>query len=154
MIVRPMLPQEMDVTVNLTGYYADEAAQQLPHIGEEYDVNAVIETIKLYSSHHEYFWYNAYEGERPVGFVAGCITKSPWSNTRFNCHIDMIYLLESHRSLAHFRLLLDRVEEFARTIGAKEITAGDLGIDLERTKKVYGHFDFKEGLWMSKEISE
>jgi len=149
MIVRPMLPTEIDATVILCGYYADEA-----NIGDEYDEDAVVETIRQHAIHNEYFWYNAYEGQRPVGLVAGAVTKAPWSKNEFYLHIELIYLLESHRTFSNFKLLLDKVEEHARQLGASKITAGDIGIDIERTKKLYNHFDFKEGLWMSKEISQ
>jgi GNAT superfamily N-acetyltransferase len=148
MIVRSMLPQEIDATVILCGYYAQEA-----NIGEDYDENAVMETIRQHSIHNEYFWFNAYEGQRPVGLVAGAITQAPWSKTQFHVHIELIFLLESHRTFSNFKLLLDKVEEFARSVKATKITAGDIGIDIERTKKLYNHFDFKEGLWMSKEIN-
>lgn len=149
MIVRNMLPQEIDATVILCGYYSSEA-----NIGDEYDENAVIETIRQHSIHPEYFWFNAYEGQRPVGLVAGCITRAPWSKKEFYVHIELIYLLDSHRSFSNFKQLLDKVEEFARSVNAKKITAGDIGIDIERTKKLYNHFGFTEGLWMSKEITQ
>lgn len=143
-----MLPSEIDVTVNLCAYYGEEA--NLPD--GEYDEDAVLETIKLYSSHYEYFWFNAYDGGRPVGIIAGCATKAPWSKTKLHTHIELIYLLESHRTMDNFRMLLSKAEEWARTIGATEITAGDIGINPERTQKLYSHFDFKPGVWMGKEL--
>jgi GNAT superfamily N-acetyltransferase len=148
MIVRKMLPSELDVTINLCGYYAQEAL--IPE--DEYDEDAVLETIRLYSSHYEYFWFNAYDGQRPVGIIAGYVTKEPWSKTKLHAHIELIFLLESHRSMDNFRTLLNKSEEWARTVGATEITAGDIGINPERTQKLYSHFDFKPGVWMGKEL--
>jgi hypothetical protein len=52
----------------------------------------------------------------------------------------------------NFRELLNKAEEWARTVGATEITAGDIGINPERTQKLYSHFDFKPGVWMGKEL--
>lgn len=149
MIVRQMNPTELDSTVILCRYYADEAS-----IGENYDEDAVVETIRLHVVHNEYFWYNAYEGQRPVGLVAGALTKAPWSKDEFYLHIELIYLLETHRTFSNFKLLLDKVEEHARQANAIKITAGDIGIDIDRTKKLYNHFGFSEGLWMSKEITQ
>lgn len=149
MIVRRMLPQEIDSTVILCRYYADEAS--IPD--DEYDEDAVLETIRHYSSHYEYFWFNAYDGQRPVGIIAGCCTKAPWSKTKLHAHIELIYLLESHRTMDNFRTLLSKAEEWARTIKACEITAGDIGINPERTQKLYSHFDFKPGVWMGKELT-
>lgn len=148
MIVRKMQPHEIDSTVILCRYYADEAGIA----DEEYDENAVLETIRDYSSHYEYFWFNAYEGQRPVGLIAGYVTKAPWSKTKLSAHIELVFLLESHRNLDNFKSLIKKVEEWARIVGAKEITAGDIGINPERTAKVYGHLDFKQGLWMEKEL--
>lgn len=148
MIVRQMQPHELDITANLCNYYAQEA--NIPD--EEYDVSAVAETIRTYSSRGEYIWLNAYEGQRPIGLIAGCITKEPWSKTKFNGHIDLIYMLESHRTLDNFKQLVRAFEEWARTVGATKITAGDIGINVERTKKIYSHMGFTEGLWMSKEL--
>ena len=147
MIVRKMLPNEMDITINLCRYYADEA--KIPE--EDYDEDHVLETIRHYSSHYEYCWLNAYEGQRPVGLVAGYVCKAPWGPV-YHAHCELIFLLESHRSMANVKDLLKGFEEWARIAGAREITAGDIGINPERTRKLLEHLDFREGLWMSKEL--
>jgi GNAT superfamily N-acetyltransferase len=152
MIVRKMLPSEMSVTINLFGYYRDEAVESIPQIAEEYDENAVLETIRTYSTHYEYCWFNAYDGQRPVGLIAGCITKAPWGDI-FTAHCDMIFLLESHRTLDNTKQLLKAFEEWARICGAREITVGDIGINPDRTKKLFTHLGFTEGCWMSKELA-
>jgi GNAT superfamily N-acetyltransferase len=149
MIVRKMLPHEIDITVNLCRYYADEA-----EIAEQdYDENSVLETVRTYTIQHEYTWLNAFEGQRPVGLIAGCITKKPW-NKDLVAHIDLVFLLESHRNLANFKQLISAFEEWARTMQCKSITAGDIGINVDRTRKLYEHFGFTEALWMNKEISQ
>jgi len=152
MIVRKMHPAEFDLTVNLFGYYRDEAVKTMPHIDEEYDENSVIETIRLYNSHHEYGWFNAYEGQRPVGLIAGCITQTPWNKNILNAHIDMIFLIDSHRNMENFRSLYNEFEAWARGYEARKITAGDIGINPDRTRKVYGQLGFVESAWMIKEI--
>lgn len=154
MIVRQMQPSEIDITVNLFGYYRDEAIQTLPYIADEYDENSVIETIRLYSSHYEYCWFNAYEAQRPVGLIAGCMTGTPWNKNILNAHIDMIYMLESHRSLDNLNQLYSQFEAWAKVNGARKITAGDIGINPERTKKIYSHLGFVEHTWMIKELPD
>jgi GNAT superfamily N-acetyltransferase len=154
MIVRKMQPSEIDVTVNLFGYYRDEATLTMPEIDEEYDENSVIETIRLYSSHYEYCWFNAYEGQRPVGLVAGCVTQTPWNHKLLVGHIDMIYLLESHRNMANVQMLYDEFVAWAKLSGCTKITAGDIGINPDRTRKVYTHLGFKEAVMMTKELAE
>ena len=150
MIVRRMQPKELDITINLCNYYKEEA--EIPD--DEYDQDAVLETIKLYSTQYQYFWFNAFDNGRPVGLIAGCLTKAPWSKSKFYAHCDMIFLLESHRTLDNFRYLYKAFEEWARSVGACELTAGDLGINVERSEKVWSHFGFKQGLWMEKELTD
>jgi GNAT superfamily N-acetyltransferase len=152
MIVRKMLPQEFDATVNLFGYYRDEAIESLPKIADEYDENSVLETIRLYASNWEYSWFNAYDNTRPVGFVAGYIGACPWNKNILTANIAFIYLLESHRSLANFKLLLNEFTAWAQIAGATEITGGDIGINPERMKTLYESFGFKPLLLMSKEL--
>lgn len=154
MIVRPMLAKEIDVTVNLFGYYRDEAIQSLPEIEEQYDESSVLETIRLYSSHNEYVWMNAYEGQRPVGLIAGCLTQMPWNKKLLNAHIDMVFLLESHRTIDNFKLLYNTFEQWARGYKCRKITAGDIGINPERTRKIYSHLGFEEHIWMIKDITD
>ena len=149
MIVRKMLPQEIDITVNLCKYYKEEAS--IPD--EEYFENDVVETIRLYSTKYEYCWLNAYEGQRPIGLVAGYICKAPWGPT-YHAHCELIFLLESHRNMENFKQLIKAFEEWARICGAKEMTAGDIGINVERTKRIFGALGFKEGCWMNKELDD
>lgn len=152
MIVRKMLPIEFDSTVNLFGYYRDEAIESLPIIEEQYDENSVIDTIRTYASKWDHCWFNVYDNQRPVGFIAGYASECPWNKQIIDANIAFIYLLDSHKSMDNFRLLLNHFEQWAKTIGARSITAGDIGINPERTRKLYEHFDFKPGVWMGKEL--
>lgn len=147
MIVRKLQPTEMDSLVLLTRYFAQEA--EIPD--DEWDENAVVETLKMYASNWEYCLRVAYEGQRPIGFIAGCVTKLYWCN-KFNAHIDSVFILESHRNLNTFKQLMTEFESWARLLKAKEITAGDLGIDRERNIKLYQHLEFTQGMWMEKEL--
>jgi len=153
-IVRKILPQEMDATINLFNYYVDQAVESIPSISEEYDENSVLEFIRLYATHNEYVWMNAYEGQRPIGLIAGCVTQCPWNKDIFHGHIDMVFLLESHRNLDNFRSLLDAFTAWAKANKCTKLTAGDIGIDPARLKKLYEHFGFKEALLMVKELPE
>lgn len=152
MIVRKMRPEEFDATMTLVGYYADEAAQAVAGFADDYDENSARNTVRLYASNYEYCWFNAYDNTRPVGFVAGHLVACPWNENITNAHIAFIYMLDSHRTLTNFQLLLDQFESWARTAKVKEITTGDIGIDLDRTKKLYEHVGFRADLSMSKEL--
>ena len=152
MIVRKMQPIEFDATINLFGYYRDAAIESLPEIAEQYDENSVIETVRTFASKWDHCWFNAYDQSRPVGFIAGYASECPWNKNIIDANIAFIYLIDSHKNLDNFRQLLTKFEEWARIIKARSITAGDIGIDPERTEKLYTHFGFKPGVWMGKEI--
>jgi GNAT superfamily N-acetyltransferase len=154
MIIRKMQPVEFDVTVNLFGYYRDEAIESIPSIEAEYDEDSVIETIRHYATQWDYCWFNAYDNTRPVGFIAGYVTTCPWNRDKIIANIGFIYLLDSHKNMDNFRLLLKHFEEWALTVGAKQITAGDIGINIERSQKLYEHFGFKPVLFTVKELTE
>jgi GNAT superfamily N-acetyltransferase len=148
MIVRKMQPSEINSVVTLTRYFAEDAGLK----DEDYDENEVVQTLKQYSSHWEYCLFVAYEGQRPVGMIGGCVTKLPW-NKQLNAHIDYVYILESHRNLQTFKQLMTEFEAWARLLKVKEITAGDIGIDPERNQRLYAHLEFKPGMWMEKELT-
>jgi len=155
MIVRKMNPQEFDITVNLFRYYRDEAIESLPEIEQEYDENSVIDTIRQFSSHANYCWFNAYDSNlRPIGFIAGLASECPWNKTLIDAHIAFIFLLDEHKNLDNFRVLLDKFELWGKQIGARRVTGGDIGINPERTKKLYEHFGFKAGVWLGKELDK
>lgn len=150
MIVRKPIPAEFDNTVMLFQRYHEEAEMAVPTIAA-YDENSVIETIRQFCTHYEYCWFNAYDNTRPVGFVAGYVTQCPWNRDHFETHIAFIFLIESHRTMDNFRSLITKFEEWNKTIGGQVITAGDIGINPERTQRLFEHFDFKPGVWMGKE---
>jgi GNAT superfamily N-acetyltransferase len=152
MIIRKMTPHEFDSTVNLFGYYRDEAIEALPRIAEEYDENSVIDTIRHYASHYDHCWFNAMDNMRPVGFIAGYATECPWNRKIIDANIAFIYLLPSHRSMDNFKRLLDKFTEWAKIIDAKNITGGDIGIAPSRTQTLYEYFDFKPLVMMTKEL--
>jgi hypothetical protein len=148
-----MNANELDSTMILFNYYRDEAITAIPKIEQEYDENSMIETVRLYASNNDYTWLNIYEGQRPIGFVAGYASSCPWNKNILSANIAFIFLLESHRTLENFRQLMAGFEEWARFIQAVEVTAGDIGIDMERRQRLYEHFDFKPILMMTKELN-
>jgi len=152
MIVRPMQTQELDATVNVFGYYRDEAIGSMPEIEQEYDENSVIKTIKQYASQWNRCWFNAYEGQRPVGFIAGVLSNCPWNEKKIIANIAFVYLIDSHKNLDNFRELMKEFEQWARSVDAEQITGGDIGINIEKTKKLYEHFGFRPVLLTVKEL--
>jgi GNAT superfamily N-acetyltransferase len=153
MIVREMHVNDFDATVICFGYYRDEAIQSIPQIEAEYDENSVIKTIKARASRAEHCWFNAYEGTRVVGFIAGSIIPQPWNEKVLTANIDFIFLLESHRTFNNFKQLMNKFDEWARARGATSVTGGDIGIDIDRSKTLFEHMGFEPMLLMNKELS-
>lgn len=154
MIVRTMQPYEFDATMVLFNYYRDEAIESMPIIAEQYDENSMIETIRTYSIKNEYCWFNAYEGQRPVGFIAGYLTQCPWNKQLITANIGFVFLLESHRNMDNFKQLYKSFEMWSKSCHATEITAGDIGINVERSQRVYEHLGFAPILMMTKELND
>ena len=152
MIVRKIQPHDIDSTVTLFQYYFDEAAEVIPGMAEEYDENSVLETIREFAILHTHCWFNAVEGQRPVGFVAGFISECPWNKEILYTNIAFIYLLETHRNMDNFRQLMAEFTTWSKNVKAEKITAGDIGINTDKMRKLYEHFDFKEILLMVKDL--
>jgi hypothetical protein len=49
-------------------------------------------------------------------------------------------------------MLIDAFTKWAEQFKVVDITAGDIGINYDRTRKLYEHLGFTQGLWMTKEI--
>lgn len=153
MIVRTMKALEIDTTMICFNYYRDEAIERMPRIAEEYDDDSMVETVRSHVIDYNSVWFNAMEGQRVVGFVAGYLSACPWNKRILTANISFIYMLPSHRSMASFNQLLTAFTEWARNCSATEITAGDIGIDIERSQTLYSHMGFKPILLMSKELN-
>lgn len=148
MIIKAVDSTNIDSTMVLCEYYREEAGIS----DDDYDHNSVLETIKTRSIHAEYCWFNLYEGQRPVGFISGCLTQAPWNKNILYAHIELVFILESHRSLDNFKMLIDAFTKWGTQFKVVDITAGDIGINVDRTRKLYEHLGFTQGLWMTKEM--
>lgn len=148
-----MHANEIDATMICFNYYRDEATERMPRILDEYDENSMVETVRQHVIDYNSAWFNALEGQRVVGFVAGYLSACPWNRKILTANISFIFLLPSHRNMDNFRDLLTSFTGWAKNCSATEITAGDIGIDVERSEKLYTHLGFKPILLMSKDLS-
>jgi GNAT superfamily N-acetyltransferase len=149
-IVRKPRADEIDNILIVMEYYRDEA--DLPD--GEYDADAMLETVRDYMIHADQCWFNLYEGSRVVGIIGGYVAQIPWSH-RLMAHIQFVYTLPSHRNLTNARMLVDRFTQWSQEMGAVKISAGDIGIDTERTRAFYQQVGFSDtGCWLSKELSQ
>lgn len=152
MIVRKIHPGEIDNLLNIIHQYAEEAAETMPEIAGEIEDSVIVENIRKWSIQHTFNLLVAFEGERPVGFIAGALVQLPYTSTP-QANISFIFMTETHRTMDNFRLLLNNFENWAKTAGCKKIFSGDIGIDIERSRKLYTYLGFKEGLYVSKDLT-
>lgn len=152
MIVRRMRPDEIDITVNLCRYYHQEAAEAIPELAEQWDTNSVIKTIRQRSINPALVWLNMYEGSRPVGFISGSFNTAPWNDGIVISAIDMFYILPSHRNIENFRDLYKNYEEYARMVNTTKVFVSDMGVNPDRTNKLYEHFGFERTTSLIKDI--
>lgn len=131
-------------------YYRDEA--NLPD--GEYDSDAMSETIRNYVISPVHTWFNAYDGDRAVGLIAGFLAPIPWSK-KVMAHIQFVYMLPSHRNLVNGKQLVQTFEDWAKNLDAVKVSAGDIGIATERTRAFYKQAGFADtGCWLCKEFTE
>ena len=152
MIIRKIRPDEIDDTLILFNYYRNEAIEVMPEIEQEYDENAVLETIRTFAIQYNHCWFNVYDNQRPVGFVAGYIVEVPWSKTSLQANLQFIYCLKSHRNMDVFKEMVTEFETWANQFDVKKIIAGDIGIDIERSRKLYEHLGYTPGLIVNKDV--
>lgn len=153
MIVRQMRPDEIDITVTLFRYYAQEAAEANARFGEEFDVNSVIKSIRARTVHPNTVWLNMYDQGRPVGFITGTVSQCPWNHEIMYANAEMFFILQSHRNMETFRDLVEAFEQWAAQFNAQHISASDMGINPERTRKVFEFLGFKNAVFLYKEIN-
>ena len=80
------------------------------------------------------------------------MTTPQWNENIVYAHIDLIFVLKEHRNMQSFKQLINQVEEWGAIFDVQKITAGDIGIDVERSRKLYESIGFSEALWMYKDI--
>ena len=152
MQLKKLSPQDFDYTLNLFERYFNEASEVIPGMEEEWDEASVIATIKHFGSHWDHCWYNCYQGGRPIGFIAGYASDTPWNKDVINANIAFVYLVEDHRNLGNFRTMMEEFAQWAELVEAKKITGGDIGINSDRMQKLYEYFGFEPVLLMAKDV--
>jgi GNAT superfamily N-acetyltransferase len=121
-----MLPYELDGTYLLfSNYYVGEIIERNPGMFQDYDENSMVEAIRQYASNYKYIWFNAYEGQRPVGFIGGFMAECPWNKTLVFTNISYIYLLPSHRNKENFNQLMDEFIAWSKLAKAVRIMSTD-----------------------------
>lgn len=147
MIYRKPRIDELDNLLIIAEYYRDEAGIK----EEDYDENVVIDSFRELMIRPDNNIVCAIENNRIVGFIAGSLIPSLWGKQIFS-HIQFIYILPSHRNLTTAKELIKDFEDWSKNNGVCKITAGDIGIDVSRSKALYEQCGFSNGCWLSKDL--
>lgn len=136
MIVRQMKPNELDSTLILIDYLAEQAGI------ESKDYNHILKTVRNYTIKADHCWLNAYEGSRPIGCIGGYLIEDNWL-PQYHAHIQYFYVLESHALTQARNELYLAFAEWAKTMGAKNLIAGDVFADLGSAEQDFEALDFQ-----------
>jgi GNAT superfamily N-acetyltransferase len=146
MIIRRPRSTDLDNIIIVMEYYRDEANLS----DDEYHSDSMIQTVREYLIDPSHAWFCLYDRDRIVGVVAGYLCPVPWSK-QITANVQFLYVLPSHRNLVDAVKLLKEFEIWAWNQGAVKITAGDIGIDVERTKTFYEHCGYRvQGITLDK----
>jgi hypothetical protein len=151
MEIRKIHPGEIDDIFVLFHQHTQEAIQSMPELADEIDDGALLNTLRSWSIQHHMCFLVAFEGQRPIGYVAGGVAAQPWSKKLY-AQIVLIFLTENSRGMENFKALVDKFEEWAKSVNAIRIVAGDIGVNIDRTRKIFTYLNFTEGLSVKREI--
>lgn len=132
MIIRKMLPEEIEHIVILFNYYRDEVGIS----DETYDEQRVVQTIKNYTLNWQLHFKVAFEGQRPIGIIGGFASEDPVERET-SAAIQFCYLLPAYASLSNYRQLVEDFEAWAREGGAKTIKVLDIGYKPNRLQDMF-----------------
>jgi GNAT superfamily N-acetyltransferase len=150
MIIRKMLPEEIESVVTLFGYYREETL--IPD--ETYDEQRLVQTIKNYTINWQLHFKIAFDGQRPVGVIGGFSSEDPVEKEN-SAAIQFCYLIPSHASRGNYRQLVEDFEDWAQQVGAKNIKVLDIGYKPNRLADLFDSMEYNPVALniMSKEIT-
>lgn len=137
MIIREMLPRELDVVLNLFNYYCEAA-----DINEEkYDQDRARETVREYCIRPNLFFRIAVNGQRPVGLIGGFLSQDP-VETQVTATIQFLYLIEEFAEISNYEMLIDQFTAWSQQFKVTQIRAIDIGYRIDRLNDVYDELGF------------
>lgn len=138
MIIKPLEPRDIDLVINLFGYYSDEAGID----PEQYDENRVLNTIKQYAIRPNLFFRVCWLGQRPIGCIGGFLSEDPVERET-TATIQFLYLLPDHADIMNYRQMIQEFTNWAEQFSATNIRAIDIGHNPNRLQEVYERLEFR-----------
>jgi hypothetical protein len=136
-VVKKMQVEEIDLAINLFGYYRQAAGIT----DDRYDRDRVLMTVREYNIRPNLFFRLAWRGQRPVGLVGAFVSQDPVESEQ-TVTIQFCYLIEEFAELENYELLLDAVSDWAEQLKCSAIRALDIGDHLSKIRWVYEQLDF------------
>lgn len=137
MIIREMLPREIDAVITLFNYYRDAVGID----PERYDENRVIYTVREYNIRHNLCFRVALNGQRPVGIIGGFLSDDP-IEAESTATVQFCFLLDEFATVSNYRLLLDEFESWAKQFKVTAIRCIDIGYNPNRLQAIYDELGF------------
>ena len=137
MIIREMLPRELDSVLNLFNYYADDAGIT----DETFDADRLRHTVREYCIRPNLFFRVCYNGQRPVGVIGGFLSDDPVERT-ISATIQFHYLLPECADINNYQQMIDAFESWATECQAQQIRVIDIGHRLNRLHDIYDQLGY------------
>jgi hypothetical protein len=137
MIIREMLPRELDVVLNLFNYYCEDA----DITEDKYDQDRARETVREYCIRPNLFFRIALNGQRPVGMIGGFLSQDP-VETQVTATIQFLYLIPEFAEINNYQNLVDEFVAWGQQFKVTQVRAIDIGNKLDRLRDVYDELGF------------
>ena len=137
MIIREMLPRELDSVLTLFNYYCEAAAIT----DDRYDQDRARETVREYCIRPNLFFRIAVNGQRPVGLIGGFISQDP-VESQVTATIQFLYLIPEFADIRTYQNLVDEFTTWSSQFKVTQVRAIDIGNKLDRLNDVYDELGF------------
>ena len=121
MLVRPLRPEDMNNVMILMNYYKDE----MQIADDEWDEDAVVQSIKFFASNMQCTCLVAVEGYRIVGLLIGNVKKEFYNN-KFSAAIQMFYLMPGYKHNEYYGQMYKEFVAWSQLNKAEKILMMDM----------------------------
>lgn len=118
----------------------------------KYNKEVMLETLKRAVKSDKHSLIVVYESGNIVAVSSAVLVSYPHSE-QLRGHVNFLYILPGYRNGEFGAEIITKLEQWAISKGAVEITAGDVGIDLKRNENVFSNSVWdNRGFWYTKKF--
>lgn len=137
MLVRSLRPADMENVMILMNYYRD----QMEIVDEDWDEDAVVQSLKFYASNMQCLALVAVEGYKIVGVLLGTVKKEFYNNKHMAA-IQMFYFLPGSGNNEYYHQMYKEFHQWASTVKAEKIMLMDITDNTDSLMDVKDLLDF------------